>query len=124
MNLSKKTVYDFQNQIKDFCDQRDWNQFHNPKDLSISLMLEASELLELFQWGSDSELLESDTNLKIQVADELADIFYWVLLISQKFQVDLSMAFEDKMAKNSAKYPIDKSKGNHLKYTKFKDESD
>jgi NTP pyrophosphatase (non-canonical NTP hydrolase) len=112
----------FQQEIKTFCDERDWNQFHNPKDLSISLMLEAAELLELFQWGRDIDFEAVSTDIRNNVADELADIFYWVLLLSQKFEIDLASAFDNKMAKNIAKYPIDKSKGKHSKYTEFENE--
>jgi len=100
-----------------FRDARNWKQFHNPKDMAISLSLEAAEVLEHFQWKSPGEI---ETYLKEQkgdVAEELADVLYWVLLMSHDLNVDIGEAFEKKMVKNEAKYPIDKAKGKHTKYT-------
>ncbi|MCW1908254.1 MAG: nucleotide pyrophosphohydrolase [Candidatus Saccharibacteria bacterium] len=102
-----------------FIEERDWSQFHNPKDLAISLSLEAAELLEHFQWKNQSEI---DTYLqehKADVAEELVDVLYWVLLISHYLKIDLPEAFDHKMTKNEAKYPVDKAKGKHDKYTAY-----
>ncbi len=106
-----------------FVKARDWEQFHNPKDVAISLSLEAAEVLEHFQWKSPKEIeayLQTHTD---EVADELVDVLYWVLLMSYYFKVDLNSAFERKMKNNEAKYPIEKAKGRHAKYTAYQQES-
>ncbi|MEK9156929.1 MAG: MazG-like family protein, partial [Patescibacteria group bacterium] len=94
-------------------------QFHKPKDLAISLMLEAAEVAELFQWKDQAEIEELLVNKKEELGDELCDVLYWLLLMSHSFGVNLEESWERKMAKNEAKYPIDKSKGNHKKYTEI-----
>lgn len=102
--------------IKEFIKQRDWEQFHDPKNLAISLNLESSEVLELFQWTKDNEINKNKiTNLK----DELADVYYWLLLLADQYEIDIEKALEEKMKKNEEKYPIDKSKGNSEKYSEF-----
>ncbi len=102
-----------------FRDARDWKQFHNNKDLAISLVLEATEVLEHFQWKNDKEMdIHADKN-KDAIADELADVLYWVLLLANDLDIDISKAFKDKMIKNNEKYAVDKSKGNHKKYSEF-----
>jgi dCTP diphosphatase len=108
--------------IRKFCDDRDWDQFHNPKDLSISLALEAAEVMEHFQWKSDAEMARHAKDGKEAIGEELADVFYWVLLLANKLDIDLVEAFQKKMAKNEAKYPIAKAKGSHKKYTELADE--
>jgi len=105
--------------IRKHVDDRDWDQFHNPKDLSISLALEAAEVMEHFQWKNTEEMEEHAKNKKNEVGEELADVFYWVLLLANKMDIDLVDAFEKKMVKNAAKYPVEKSKGNHKKYTEL-----
>lgn len=106
--------------ISRFVDERDWDQFHNPKDLSISLALEAAEVLEHFQWKSPEEMDRHVVDKKTEVGEELADTFYWVLLLANKLDVDLAEAFKKKMIKNAQKYPIEKSKGSHKKYTELR----
>ena len=105
--------------IVDFCEARDWKQFHDPKDLALSLVLEAAEVLEHFQWKSREEIDEYVASHKDDVGEELADVLYWVLYMSHTLGVDITEAFEKKMKKNSEKYPIEKSKGRHLKYDKL-----
>ena len=108
-----------QKRIRIFVDDRDWDQFHNPKDLALSLILEAAEVVEHFQWKSDVEMDEHIAMNRSEVGNELADVLYWVLLLANKAGIDLSESFEKKMQKNEAKYPIEKSKGNHKKYTEL-----
>ena len=105
--------------INDFRDARDWKQFHNPKDVAISLSLEASEVLEHFQWKSPEEIKKYIKENKKEIADELADVFYWVLLMSSDLNIDIEKAFLLKMKENNRKYPIKKAKGKHTKYTKL-----
>jgi len=102
-----------------FRDERDWKKFHNPKDLAVSLVLEASEVLEHFQWKSKEEMEKHLQEHKEDVADELADTLYWILLMANDFDVDLVKALEKKMEKNRAKYPVEKVKGSHKKYNEL-----
>ncbi len=100
--------------IKNFCKERDWSQFHDPKNLAISLQLEASEVLELFQWTKNNEIKEGKDT---KIADELADVMYWLIMLANHYNIDLIDAMHKKMLKNEAKYPIEKSKGKSDKYT-------
>jgi NTP pyrophosphatase (non-canonical NTP hydrolase) len=105
--------------IIEYRDARDWKQFHNPKDLAISLALEASEVLEHFQWKSPKEIEEHIKTNKGDIGEELADVLYWVLLTSHDLGIDVVEAFDKKMEQNEKKYPIEKAKGKHTKYTKL-----
>lgn len=98
--------------IQRFRSERDWKQFHQPKDLALSLTLEAAEVLELFQWKREGEWPASD-----RLGEELADVLYWALLMAADGGVDLAAAFEAKMVANERKYPVEKSKGSSRKYS-------
>jgi dCTP diphosphatase len=104
-----------------FRSERDWAQFHNPKDQALSLCLEASELMELMQWRNGQELLHhlKKPDIREQLGDELADVLGWVLLIAHDQNIDLAAAFDRKLAKNHAKYPIHKARGKADKYTEY-----
>ena len=102
-----------------FRDARDWKQFHNPKDCAISLSLEASEVLEHFQWKSKEEVDQYVKEHRDEISEEIADVLYWVLLMANDMKIDLPKAFEKKMKKNEEKYPVEKSKGKHTKYNKL-----
>ncbi len=108
---------ELQQKIIEFRDARDWQQFHNPKDVAISLVLEAGELLEHFQWKDKQEIQQHLSEHIDDVSDELADVLYWVLLLANDLKIDLPTALKKKMEKNAAKYPVKKAKGNHKKYT-------
>jgi NTP pyrophosphatase (non-canonical NTP hydrolase) len=110
-NLTKRII--------DFRDARDWKQFHNPKDLAISLSLEASELLEHFQWKNKEEIEAYIISDKEHIADELADVLYWILLISHDLGIDIMEASKIKLEENERKYSVEKAKGKHTKYTKL-----
>jgi NTP pyrophosphatase (non-canonical NTP hydrolase) len=110
-------IQELTRQILEFRDEREWKQFHNSKDMAISLVLEASELLEHFQWKSTEEVLDHLENHRNSVGEELADILYWVLLLSNDLHIDIKAAFQEKMKKNAKKYPIEKAKGSHKKYS-------
>lgn len=105
--------------INSFRDARDWKQFHNPKDVAISLSLEASEVLEHFQWKSKEEIEEYIKMHKEHIGEELADVFYWVLLMSSDLNIDIEKALKLKMKENNKKYPVKKAKGKHTKYNKL-----
>ncbi len=102
--------------ILKFRDDRDWKQFHNPKDCAISLSLEAAEVLEHFQWKNKEEIEEYLKTHKEHIGEELADVLYWVLLMSNDLGIDIIKASEKKLKKNGLNYPISKSKGKHTKY--------
>ena len=117
--MNSQTLEELQQYILRFCDERDWGQFHNPKDLSLSLSLEASELLEHFQWKNGSELVEYSIKNKESIGEEVADVLYWTLLIANKLDIDLTGAFLEKMRVNEKKYPVAKARGSHKKYTEL-----
>ena len=108
-----------QDRIVQLRNDRDWQQFHTPKDMAISLPLEASEVLELFQWKSHEEIEQYLKTHKQDLSDELADVLAYLLLIANDLDIDLPQAFEKKMQKNEAKYPVAKAKGKHTKYTEL-----
>ncbi len=97
--------------LKRFRDERDWKQFHNPKDLSLALSIEASELLEVFLWKS-----AEDADVE-KVKEELADVFAYGLLLADSYGLDIKEIVLDKIKKNGEKYPIEKAKGTAKKYT-------
>lgn len=105
--------------IADFRDARDWKQFHNPKDLALSLTLESAEVLEHFQWKNGEELEKYCKTHKEEIGDELADVFYWILLMSHDLDIDITKALNKKMKKNEEKYSVEKFKGNHKKYNEI-----
>jgi len=107
------------NLILNFRNERDWTQFHNPKDVALSLVLEASEVMEHFQWKSQEEIEEYVKTNKQDIGEELADVLYWVLLLSHDLNIDIAKTLEQKMKKNAEKYPVDKAKGSHKKYTEL-----
>ena len=114
-----KSVNDIVKKIIKFRDERDWKQFHNPKDLAISLTLEASEVLEHFQWKDKEEVEEYIQTHKIEIGEELADVLYWVLLISHDLDINILKALDKKLDINASKYPVEKAKGKHTKYNKL-----
>ena len=103
--------------VQNFCEERDWNQFHGPKDLAIGLSTEANELLEIFRFKSQKDI-ENIMNgeKRTHVEEELADVFYFVLRFAQMNGIDLENALIDKLGKSGAKYPVDKFKGSNKKY--------
>ena len=102
-----------------FRDQRDWGQFHSPKELAISLAVESAELIQLMQWYKGEELERVIREKHGHLRDELADVLFSVLLLADELKVDLGRAFLDKLEKTAAKYPVDKSKGSPKKYTEL-----
>ncbi|MBS1986524.1 nucleotide pyrophosphohydrolase [Candidatus Dependentiae bacterium] len=113
---------DFENFTQKFIafrNERDWQQFHKPKDVALSLALEAAEVLELFQWKTDEQAAQAVKENPEKFADELADVMGWVLILAHDLKIDLAAAMEHKLAKNAAKYPIERAKGNSKKYTEL-----
>lgn len=99
--------------LRQFRDDRDWKQFHNPKDLSLALSIEASELLELFLWKSPEQAGVS------KVKEELADVIAYALLLADSYELDVEQIVLDKIALNEKKYPVSKARGTAKKYTEL-----
>ena len=109
-------------EVQKFCEDRDWDQFHGPKDLAIGLSTESNELLDLFRFKSDKqmrEMMDQDT-ARERISEELADVFFFLLRFSQMYGFDLKDDLLTKIEKNEEKYPVDKIKGKNLKYTELK----
>jgi NTP pyrophosphatase (non-canonical NTP hydrolase) len=102
-----------------FRDRRDWAQFHSPKELAISLAVESAELLQLMQWWKPNDLKRVIREKHPQIQDELADVFFSVLLLADELKIDLGKAFLGKLTKTGAKYPVRKSKGSPKKYNEL-----
>lgn len=109
------TFEDIQKEALAFRDRRDWKQFHNPKDLAISISLEAAELLECFQWtGGDLQPHDADA-----LKDELADVMIYSIYLADAMGLDLTQILQDKIRKNASHYPEDKARGTAKKYTEL-----
>jgi len=107
-------------QLVQFRRDRDWEQFHSPKDLAISLSIEAAELLEWFQWRTNEEIdAQLQTDKRIALEDELADVAVYLSYLCHDLGIDLDQAIANKVAKNAEKYPIDKVKGRADKYNEY-----
>lgn len=107
--------------VKTFCEDRDWDQFHGPKDLAIGVITEASELLEHFRFLSDEQALAllNNPQHKEDIEDELADVLFFLLRFSQRSEINLGQALVRKIGKSEKKYPVDKAKGSNKKYSKL-----
>lgn len=114
--MAKDSSEELTKKIKQFAEERNWGQFHDPKNIALSLVLEASEVLELFQWTQDNELKKGKEK---ELAEELADVYYWVILLSDKYGIDINNALSIKMTENAKKYPVDKAKDTSKKYTEL-----
>jgi NTP pyrophosphatase (non-canonical NTP hydrolase) len=102
-----------------FRDERDWRQFHNFKDMALSMSLEVAELCELMQWKNGEELNSHLAANRERAGEELSDILYWVLTIASDLEIDIDQAFRRKIKANAVKYPVEKSKGRATKYTEL-----
>ena len=106
------------NKVLKFRDDRDWKQFHNPKDLAISISLEAAELLEVFQWSAEDVVCENKIDT---IREELADVANYCILMADSCGLDLDEIVQEKVKLNSEKYPVEKAFGSKEKYTELKD---
>jgi NTP pyrophosphatase (non-canonical NTP hydrolase) len=109
---------DLAKRLRQFADERDWNQFHSPKNLAISISVEAAELLELFQWsrGQDDWDCVKEEAIRDRTAEELADILLYLVRFADKAGIDLEQAALRKLERNAAKYPADQFRGSDRKY--------
>tara|TARA_B100000927_G_C16204035_1_gene364753 strand:- start:235 stop:579 length:345 start_codon:yes stop_codon:yes gene_type:complete len=114
MNLKK-----IRNRLRNFATDRDWEQFHNPKNLTIALSVEVSELLEIFQWSKNGGLDEiNDEKTKKDIEREIADVFNYIVRLSDILNIDIEKVAHRKIDENEIKYPIEKFKGSSRKYNK------
>tara|TARA_E500000178_G_C16756685_1_gene632826 strand:+ start:131 stop:478 length:348 start_codon:yes stop_codon:yes gene_type:complete len=113
-------IDEIQKRLDKFAKDRDWDQFHSPKNLTMALSVEVAELVEIFQWSNSGGLDEiDDLETRKKIEEEVADIFIYLLKISAKLNLDLSHIINEKINKNEKKYPINKSKGKSDKYDKL-----
>jgi dCTP diphosphatase len=103
--------------IRKFRDDRDWMQFHDPKNLAVSIVIEAAELLEHFQWKNNAEAERHSVENKDEIAEEIADVAIYLAELADNLGIDLIAAMHNKLDKNAEKYPVDKAKGVATKYT-------
>jgi len=115
------SVYNLRQKVRQFIDDRDWDQFHTPKDLAIGVITEAGELLEHFRFRSEAEIVRllDDTSYRQALEHELADVLYFVLALSNKLDVDLSRTLAEKMEISARRYPVEKARGKNAKYTEY-----
>lgn len=115
------TIRRLKQEATEFRDARDWKQFHAPKELAISLVLESAELLEHFEWKTPEQIeaMLKDPKKRAEVSSELADCLFSVLLLGNDLDIDLSESFRKKLAEIGKKYPVDKAKGRNDKYTAY-----
>ena len=110
--MKKETI----DQVLQFRDDRNWRQFHNPKDLAISINLEAAELLEVFQWSATDIVCESKID---KIKEELADVLNYCILMADACDLDMDEIIQEKIKRNNEKYPIEKAKDSAKKYNEF-----
>jgi dCTP diphosphatase len=114
-----KSLLDIRDDLRRFAAERDWEQFHSPKNLAIALTVEASELLETFQWLTDEASTELPPEKIVRVREEMADVLLYLVRLADKLDVDLLDAAQDKIELNAKKYPPDKARGISRKYTEL-----
>ena len=121
MNDATTTIRELRERLATFVEERDWQQFHSPKNLSMALAAESGELMEHFLWadGVESSRLLDDPSKRTKVSEELADIVIYALEVANATGIDVSSAIDSKIAANARKYPIEKARGRSTKYTEL-----
>jgi dCTP diphosphatase len=117
----ERTLAELTQRVLRHRDERDWAQFHTPKELAVSLVVESAELLALMQWKTGDELKAAVEKRREQLRDELADVLHSVLLLASDLEVNLADALEQKLVKDAKKYPVEKVRGRADKYTEYED---
>jgi NTP pyrophosphatase (non-canonical NTP hydrolase) len=113
------SLEDLRSRLKDFVRERDWEQFHSPKNLAMAMIVEAAELVEHFQWMTEQESLEISAEKREEVAHEIADTFVYLLRMADVLGIDLIAAANTKIDMNAKKYPAEKVRGRNDKYTTY-----
>ena len=118
---STLTLAQLKETVRAFCSERDWDQYHNAKDLSIGVCTEASELLQHFRFKSGSEVEQAMANpqTKAKIVEEIADVLFFLIRLSQRYEIDLSTALAAKLKTNAIRYPVEKARGSNKKYGEF-----
>lgn len=111
-----KSMDELIQKINQFREERDWRQYHKPKDLAISISIEAAELLEDFQWKTSEEAIKKNAE---NIKEEIADVLIYSLMLASDLDLDVKDLIEEKLVKNAVKYPVAKSRGNKSKYTEL-----
>ena len=114
-------IAELKEMVRQFCEVRDWDQYHNAKELAIGIITEAGELLDHFRFKTEQQIddMFKSANKKEEISEEIADIFYFLLRLAQRYNIDLTGELNKKMEKNEKKYPVDKSRGSNKKYTEI-----
>ncbi|MGP1717975.1 MAG: nucleotide pyrophosphohydrolase [Methylophilus sp.] len=113
------SIHELRTRINNFVEERDWAQFHSPKNLAMSMIVEAAEVVEHFQWMTEQESRQLDAATKEKVGHELADTLVYLMRIAEVCGIDLIAAANAKIDLNAQKYPVDKCKGSNAKYTDY-----
>ena len=118
---SKTNIRELKEKVRVFCEERDWDQYHGAKDLSIGIITESAELLEHFRFKSESqvEVMMKDPKKREEISEEMADVFCFLLRMAQRYDINLAEALDKKMEKNRVKYPVVKAKGLNRKYNEL-----
>ncbi|MES2501975.1 MAG: nucleotide pyrophosphohydrolase [Pseudomonadota bacterium] len=119
MTDNQDSLKHLRNRINHFVNERDWAQFHTPKNLAMAMIVEAAELVEQFQWDTSAESQQLSPEKREAVSHELADTFVYLLRIAEVLNIDLIAAANQKIDLNALKYPVDKAKGSNAKYTEY-----
>jgi NTP pyrophosphatase (non-canonical NTP hydrolase) len=118
---SNTSISQLKELVKKFCEARDWDQYHNAKELAIGVITESAELLEHFRFKTEKQLEElfKNPDKKSDISEEMADILYFLLRLAQRYDIDLTTALNKKIEKNEKRYPVEKVKGLNKKYTEL-----
>jgi NTP pyrophosphatase (non-canonical NTP hydrolase) len=119
LNMTHQNLDEIKQRLRQFANERDWDQFHSPKNLSMALIAEAAELVEHFQWLTEDQSRSLEPDKLLEVREELADIQIYLIRIADKLNVNLFDAVNDKIKVNASKYPADKVRGSAKKYTDY-----
>lgn len=114
-----ENIQDLKDKVKQFRDERDWKQFHTPKNLAMALSVEASELAELFLWDNNEESFNTANMKREHLQEEMADVLIYLLSMADVLDINLSKAVLDKLENNKKKYPVEKAKGISKKYNEL-----
>jgi len=114
-----KDLEELKQVVAEFARERNWDQFHSPKNLAMALSVEAAELLEQFQWLSEAESMAPPSDRRQAVADEIADVLVYLVRLADRLNIDIGEAVARKMLINAEKYPADKVRGSSRKYTEY-----
>jgi dCTP diphosphatase len=117
--MATDEIQRLQQAIEKFARDRDWEQFHTPKNLAMAMSVEAAEVVEIFQWLTDEQSKSLSQEKVADLADELADTYIFLLKIAAHYGIDINQAASDKIRKNELKYPVEKARGNSKKYTEL-----